>query len=541
MNRTIKFLLIFFLSSWIINPGIYSQGQSNLTNLGAIINSEGDEFSPSFTNDGKTMVFSMKKKNSRNSRIYISSHVDGKWAEPELINILNSSRDDENPFISFDGSMIVFSSNRDGGNFPADYKGDRDNLPHDIYMSYKIGNDWSTPEKVSENVNTVNNEKAPSISADYNTLYFTRWAGNDSGKAVIMAAQLTEAGFTNARELDNKINDGHGSFGFIPSRFREGFYFSSKRPGGSGSWDLYYIEHKQGKFSTPLNLGKEINSTSDELFANEYDQNTLYLSSNRENGIGSFDMYSYTVSPDFFANVSSVDTQIKRGETKDLSRNEGKTDRSGDNKDTGFNFKFSRDILGKPVSVKLRAILKYSGEKALSLEKVITGESNKEGNFLLITESGITSVAIETLSSGFKTFKNEYSVDPGKVKDVNIVLNGNVIADNSNFDPTDFKPIYFDYNSSEIRLEYIPYIYNIINYLRANRNIRLKIIGHSGNTPKCDVSEKIGLKRAKTVRDYIISFGIERNRVIVKSMGKKYPADEKFNQLNRRVEFVPVK
>jgi outer membrane protein OmpA-like peptidoglycan-associated protein len=108
--------------------------------------------------------------------------------------------------------------------------------------------------------------------------------------------------------------------------------------------------------------------------------------------------------------------------------------------------------------------------------------------------------------------------------------------------PLDFKPIYFDSNSTKLKLEYIPYLYGIVCYMRENENVKIKIIGHSGITSrcKCDLSTKMSLRRARKVRDYLISFGIAKERILVKGLGKRFPADMKYNEVNRRVEFQVV-
>jgi hypothetical protein len=72
--------------------------------------------------------------------------------------------------------------------------------------------------------------------------------------------------------------------------------FSSNRPGGLGGYDLYYSMFKSGKWSSPVNLGPRINTSSDEYrpvigshpeFTNSY----LMFSSNRPGGKGGFDLY----------------------------------------------------------------------------------------------------------------------------------------------------------------------------------------------------------------------------------------------------------
>lgn len=71
---------------------------------------------------------------------------------------------------------------------------------------------------------------------------------------------------------------------------------SSNRPGGLGGYDLYYSIMKKGKWSSPVNLGPHINTSSDEyrpVIGSNSDFTNLYLmfSSNRPGGKGGFDLY----------------------------------------------------------------------------------------------------------------------------------------------------------------------------------------------------------------------------------------------------------
>ena len=72
--------------------------------------------------------------------------------------------------------------------------------------------------------------------------------------------------------------------------------FSSNRPGGLGGYDLYYSLLKSGKWSSAVNLGPRINTSSDEYrpvigFHHDFTNMYLMFSSNRPGGKGGFDLY----------------------------------------------------------------------------------------------------------------------------------------------------------------------------------------------------------------------------------------------------------
>ena len=71
-------------------------------------------------------------------------------------------------------------------------------------------------------------------------------------------------------------------------------FFCSDMPGGSGGMDIFYANILgDGEFSTPVNLGKSINTPSDDL-SPFFTEGTLYYSTDGKPTIGGFDIF-YTV------------------------------------------------------------------------------------------------------------------------------------------------------------------------------------------------------------------------------------------------------
>ncbi len=67
--------------------------------------------------------------------------------------------------------------------------------------------------------------------------------------------------------------------------------FASDMPGGYGGTDLYSVNYIDGKWSGLKNLGPNINSAYNEAFPFVYNANNLFFASNKEGGIGGFDIY----------------------------------------------------------------------------------------------------------------------------------------------------------------------------------------------------------------------------------------------------------
>ncbi|MBP7585423.1 MAG: PD40 domain-containing protein, partial [Spirochaetes bacterium] len=266
-----KYIGLIFLLPLILRADLVNRADTVMTirNMGATINGVGDEFYPTITSDGKTMVFSLRPKNRENSDIFISYHKNGAWTAPKAMEDLNSDADDQTPFISPDGNFILFSSNREGSQRPPKKEGSVYYLTNDLYIAHKEGEGWSEPERIEGDVNTADNERAPSMSKEGKMLYFSRYPANSLEKSIIYQATLGRDGFGDVRPLPAPVNSGYSDFALMPSNNKPGFFFSSSRPGGRGLWDIYYVHYIDGEFSEPINLGSPTNSEFNDLTVTE--------------------------------------------------------------------------------------------------------------------------------------------------------------------------------------------------------------------------------------------------------------------------------
>ena len=80
--------------------------------------------------------------------------------------------------------------------------------------------------------------------------------------------------------------------------------------------------------------------------------------------------------------------------------------------------------------------------------------------------------------------------------------------------------------------------------LNENPNIRVEVAGHTDNTGGRALNERLSVARAESVKNYLVSKGIEANRVYTEGKGEASPvADNKTKEgksKNRRVEIEVV-
>ena len=157
------------------------------------------------------------------------------------------------------------------------------------------------PDQFPGNLNTVEHEGPGSFTSGFNKLYFTKSViGNkskDSKRLKTLQIYVTEKDSAGNWKLAKSAFDFNSSLYSTghPSITSNGkrIYFMSDMPGGIGGTDIYYSEiQKNGDWGKPVNLGKPINTIGNELFPFIAEDSTLYFSSNIHPGMGKLDIFS---------------------------------------------------------------------------------------------------------------------------------------------------------------------------------------------------------------------------------------------------------
>ena len=134
-----------------------SNGWSTPKNLGLAIESESEFLESSLSADGKAILFTAKTKHNIHYRkefderdIYVCiKRKNGTWSPPaNLGSIVNSAGDEFSPFLAADGRTLYFATDGRPGYGNAD-----------IFMSKRIGdgwNEWTEPVNLGPDINTIN-------------------------------------------------------------------------------------------------------------------------------------------------------------------------------------------------------------------------------------------------------------------------------------------------------------------------------------------------------------------------------------------------
>lgn len=164
-----------------------------------------------------------------------------------------------------------------------------------VFVSSRAGESWSKPSPLGSTINRPGvHTSHVSVSPDGRTLFLTRSVleGNVVSDSRIYYAMGGEGEWGAANEVEGVNGDYLAKHAVAGELFgREVLFFVSNMPGGQGGFDLYYANRlSDGKYSTPVNLGADINTSGDEETP-FYRDGTLYFSSNGHPTIGGFDIF----------------------------------------------------------------------------------------------------------------------------------------------------------------------------------------------------------------------------------------------------------
>lgn len=153
----------------------------------------------------------------------------------------------------------------------------------------------SKSEAFSRTLNTKYHEGPMTFFKDQNRVIFTR--NNTKGKGSdgirklkLYMAENVKGSWQKVEELPFCSNDysaGHPALSPDDSKL----YFVSDMPGGFGGTDIYVVEYKDGQWSTPVNMGKEVNTEGNEMFPFVDESGNLYFSSDGHEGLGGLDLF----------------------------------------------------------------------------------------------------------------------------------------------------------------------------------------------------------------------------------------------------------
>lgn len=157
---------------------------------------------------------------------------------------------------------------------------------------------------------------------------------------------------------------------------------------------------------------------------------------------------------------------------------------------------------------------------------------------------------VATVSFNISCGSKKKADDPVAVGDVG--ADADIASRDMMFDPlgsdsgniSGLNTVYFAYDSSALTSETRRELANNADWIKANSNVTMQIEGHCDSRGSVEYNLALGERRAQSVKDYLVSLGIDARKLTIISYGKEKPIaqgdDESAWSRNRRANFVPL-
>jgi len=282
---------------------------ASITNIGPPINTPASEYAPLLPSHENFMIFTYLGPKSNGGKqklpgkpdpkgtyfedVFISQKKDStSWDEPKPISALNTNGNDAPLFISHDGQKIYIFRNVGLGS-------------GDIFVSYLKGTEWSAPEKL-KGINSNYWEGSICFSPDEKTVYFSsERPGGQGGRDIWFGQMMPDGSYGNVKNLGATINSTFDEDAPFVTASGSTMFFSSTGHNSTGGYDIFRSDMKNGKWGTPYNIGKPVNSNQDDKYYwVSPDGQRAYYSTERKGGFGLQDIY--LVEPGMFGKPTAL-------------------------------------------------------------------------------------------------------------------------------------------------------------------------------------------------------------------------------------------
>lgn len=457
--------------------------------------------------------------------------------EVKRMEKFNSRRADFSPMLFGDAyDQLYFTSSRtpkgagkDKDETVSAITGIRNN---DFYLVKKDeqGN-WLAPIELEDEVNTEFDEGTPSFSKDGNTMYYTYCAQDPEGPRTseIYVSTRSSAKWGKGTRA-SIVKDSVTALGH-PSVSPDGkyLYYVSDAVGGFGGKDIFRSRLVGSDFGPMENLGPEINTPGDEMFPYVRDSVTLYFASNGHPGMGGLDLFKATQDSTGKWHVENLKAPINSMADDFGITFEGKKEKgffsSNRNDARGYDHLYSfelpvitifiegivSDVDEYPIE---DATVRIVGKDGLN-EKVL---AKKDGTYRVELERDIRYVMMAS-ARGYLNQNFELKTGPEEKNETYIVdfylspISKPVVIDN----------IFYDFDKATLRPESQKALDEMIKMLNDNPNVTIELGAHTDRKGTDQYNERLAQRRAQSVVDYLITGGIDKERLEAKGYGESVP------------------
>lgn len=477
-------------------------------NLGPEINTDRPEYFPCMTADGETILYTRLLKDGRalqgkQEDFFISEKRDGKWLPSLPLSDVNTVQNEGAPTLSLDGQVLIFTACENIDGW-GNYSGKGS---CDLFFTQRSGTRWDRPRNMGK-VNSYKWESQPSFSADGRTLYFVRGVsgGNGISSQDIYTSHIGEDGtWTDPEKVKGSVNTPFEEESVLIHPDGQSLYFASNGHPGMGGMDLFVSRKlSDGTWGTPENLGYPINTGGNENSILVAANGSLAMfASDREGGYGDLDLYSFTL-PE--ARRAGKVSYVK-GEVFDA-------------------------VSFRKLEASFELIDLANGEV------VVSSFSNPgDGSFLVCLPPN-KDYALNVSRQGYLFYSDHFSLGENSAEPFNLEVPLKKIREGSS---VVLNNVFFDTDSYTLRDESKIELEKLAQFMETNAAVAIEIGGHTDDIGSDTDNQVLSERRASAVVEYLVSRGIAPERLSSVGYGESAPLvanDSQENRAkNRRTEF----
>ncbi|TCK69096.1 WD40 repeat protein [Winogradskyella wandonensis] len=422
---------------------------------------------------------------------------------------INSNYHESSVAITSDGKTMYFTRDNLTKRDRLDY--DRKGTTHlELFRATldEETNQWTDLELLPFNLERYSTAH-PALSPDEKKLYFASDREGGYGESDLYVVDINDDGsFSEPRNLGSKINTaGRDTFPFVAKDST--LYYSTDGFVNYGLLDIFKSDIINDPDAESVNIGEPFNSSFDD-FAYVFNADTQqgYLSSNREGGKGSDDIYTFN---------TYLCEQTIEGVVRDELTNE----------------------------IIPQATVRLIDESGKVIAEKLTDVDGKYQFPNLLCQKPYTVVGSkDDYKDDQKTVTTSDEKD--KVNIADLVLTP-LIQDNQIV----INPIFFDFDKWNIRTDAQFELENIVDVMRKHPTMVIKIESHTDSRGGERYNMRLSDRRAKSTRDYIISRGIDASRIesaigygesqLLNRCSNGVKCSKEEHQVNRRSYFYILK
>jgi hypothetical protein len=464
---------------------------------------------------------------------------------------INTADDEYWPSITVDGQTLMFTRQIFTGQA-------KPKSQEDFYVSHIYNQNWSKAKNAGYPLNTPQNEGAQTLSSDGRYMYFTACERTDGlGKCDIYFSSFDGKSWSLPVNIGPPVNT--RAWESQPSISPNGrmLFFTSNRAGGIGGMDLWYSILSGGSWKTPVNLGKVINTEGDEMSPFiHFDGKTLYFSSNGRIGMGGSDIYFSKMNDDttwtepvnlgYPINTFNDEAGLIIDADGKMAYFSSKRD-EGKGKDI-YSFNLYESVRPEPVSYFKGTVYEQGTGRILTANYelvnlktgkiIVSGLTDYRGTFLVCLASD-NNYGLNVSKDGYLFYSDNFmfegihsSSEPFiKRIDLNPIRVGEKLM---------LSNVFYEFDSSTIKKESFPELNRLVRLLSDNLNVTVEIGGYTDSIGTKEYNLELSEKRAKSVLDYLVGKGITAGRLKFRGYGAASPISDNVTdggrKLNRRTE-----